>query len=155
MQKQNHALHSPDRAAAVLALLVTAGTHVPLVREHLEEAPYVGWLFIGLAAGSVLLALALWIRDAPLVWVASGMLASAAVLAFLVSRTAGLPGIGDDIGNWTEPLSYPALAAEAITAFAAVDTLVRARAARRAPVRLEVTPPGRGRRGTRSGSSTS
>lgn len=123
--QHSHARRSPDRGAAVLALLVTAGTHLPLIGEHLEEAPYVGWLFIGLTAGALLLAVVLLVDDSTLAWAATGVLAGAAIVAFVLSRTAGLPGIGDDIGNWTDPLSYPALAAEAVAAAAAAASLMR------------------------------
>lgn len=121
-----HALHSPDRAAAVLALLVTSATHVPLIRMHLEEAPYVGWLFIALSVVAVLLAVVLLVADTPMAWAATGVVGAASILAFLISRTVGLPQIHDDIGNWSEPLGYPALTAEVIATVAAVVTLVRA-----------------------------
>jgi ATP phosphoribosyltransferase len=39
-------------------LLSTAGTHIPLVPMHLEEAPYIGVLFILLSAVSIVLAVA-------------------------------------------------------------------------------------------------
>ena len=103
---------SPARWLAALFLLVTAGTHVPLIGEHLEEAPYVGVLFIALTVVSVVLAVAVVVADRDELWLASGAVCLAAVLAYLASRTIGLPQIGDDIGNWTEPMSYPAVAAE-------------------------------------------
>jgi len=124
---KQHALHSPDRGAAVLGLVVAAGTHVPLVREHLEEAPYIGWLFIVLSAAAVVLAVALLIADTTLVWALSGAVGLAAVVAFVASRTVGLPLIGDDVGNWSEPLGYPALAAEAVVALVSAMTLLRTR----------------------------
>ena len=111
----DHPLHSPLRWACALALLVTAGTHLPLVPEHLEEAPYVGVLFILLSLGSIALAVLIVVRDLPVVWAASGTVTLLALIAFLVSRTVGLPQIADDIGNWTEPLGFPALAAELAT----------------------------------------
>lgn len=122
---KRHALHSPDRGAAVLALLVTSATHVPLIREHLAEAPYVGWLFVALSVVAVALAAVLLVADTPAVWTATGVVGAASVLAFLLSRTIGLPQIGDDVGNWSEPLGYPALTAEAIVTLAALITLVR------------------------------
>jgi hypothetical protein len=122
----HHPLRSPLRWACALTLLVTAGAHVPLVPEHLEEAPYVGVLFILLAVVSTALAIAVLLRDMPLVWLASGAVTLAALVAFLVSRTVGLPEIGDDIGNWTEPLGYPALAAELVTVLLAGLAIRRA-----------------------------
>jgi len=122
----SHSLHSPLRWVCALTLLVTAATHIPLVPEHLEEAPYVGVLFILLSAVSILLAAAILVRDLPLVWVTSGTVTLLAFVAFLVSRTIGLPEIGDDIGNWTEPLGFPALVAELATSALAVLAVRRA-----------------------------
>ena len=126
MRMKRHALHRQDRGAAVLALVVTSATHAPLIREHLAEAPYVGWLFATLSAVSVLLAVALLVADTRVVWAATGVLGAASVLAFLLSRTTGLPQIGDDVGNWSEPLGYPAIAAESVVVLAAYLTLRRA-----------------------------
>jgi hypothetical protein len=142
---KSHALHSPDRGAAVLALLVTSATHVPLIREHLAEAPYVGWLFIALSVVAVALAAALLVADTPAVWALTGVVGAASVLAFVLSRTVGLPQIGDDVGNWSEPLGYPALTAEAIATLAALTTLVRS-----ARERARVPRPAAARVTTRS-----
>ncbi|MGI9158021.1 MAG: hypothetical protein ACR2FG_15550 [Marmoricola sp.] len=116
-------LHSPLRWFGAVLLLVTAAVHVPMVPEHLEEAPYIGALFIALAVVGVLLAVLLVLRDTPAVWAVSGIVALLAVVAFLVSRTMGLPQIGDDIGSWGEPLGFPALVAETLAALAALVAL--------------------------------
>jgi hypothetical protein len=105
---------SPTQWYASILLLVAAGTHVPLIKDHLEEAPYVGWLFIVLTAVCALLALAIVWVDRASVWVLSGLTCFAAVMAFLASRTIGLPQIGDDVGNWTDPLGFPAVVSEAL-----------------------------------------
>ena len=119
----NHRLGSPWRWVAAVLLLVTAGTHVPLIHEHLEEAPYVGALFIALAVVGVGLAVLVVLWDTPLVWAASGLVTLLAAIAFLLSRTIGLPEIGDDVGNWTEPLGFPAVAAEVLTVVVALVVL--------------------------------
>jgi hypothetical protein len=107
---------SPAQWCASILLLVAAGTHIPLVREHLDEAPYVGWLFILLSVVCIALAVAVLFVDHPSVWLLSGLTCFAAVVAFLASRTVGLPEIGDDVGNWTEPLGFPAVASEVLMA---------------------------------------
>jgi hypothetical protein len=109
------AIHSPWRYAAAAFLLLNAAVHVPLVPEHLEEAPYIGVLFIALSIVCVVLAGLVVARDTLLVWVAAGSVSLLALAAFVVSRTVGLPQIGDDIGNWTEPLGFPTLVAELVT----------------------------------------
>ena len=126
-------LASPLRWVAVVMLLATAGTHVPLIPMHLEEAPYVGVLFIALSVASVALAVLLVRWDTPLVWYASGAMTLLALAAFFASRTVGLPQIGDDIGNWSEPLGYPAVAVEALVTAAAAIVLVN-RSGRRTEV---------------------
>jgi hypothetical protein len=96
----------------VLALLVTGGIHLALVPEHFEEARYAGWLFLLVSVAALGLAVLLMARDRPRLWAAAGLLAGATLAAYVLSRTAGLPRLGDDVGSWTEPLSFPALAAE-------------------------------------------
>ena len=122
-----NALHSPWRWPTAALLLLTAAVHVPLIGEHLEEAPYVGVLFILLAIACLLLAAAILVADAPVMWAASGVVSVLALVAFLASRTIGLPLLGDDVGNWTEPLGYPAVASEAVCAALAAMVLKRAR----------------------------
>lgn len=105
---------SPAAWCASFLLLVASGTHIPLIKDHLEEAPYVGWLFIALSVVCIVLAVAILVVDNPGVWILSGAVCLAAVVAFLASRTVGLPQIGDDVGNWTEPLGIPAVASEVL-----------------------------------------
>jgi hypothetical protein len=45
------------------------------------------------------------------------------IVAYVLSRSVGLPQIGDDIGNWLDPLGIAALSAEALTAVPALWTL--------------------------------
>jgi hypothetical protein len=99
------------------ALLVTAAvTHLPLIREHLEEAPYVGWLFLALSVACLALAVVVLLVDHPVVWGLAALTCLAAAIGFFLSRTVGLPQIGDDVGNWTEPLGFPAVASEILLA---------------------------------------
>ena len=107
---------SPAAWCASFLLLVAAGTHIPLIGMHLEEAPYIGWLFIALSVVCVVLAVAIVLVDNPGVWVLSGAVCLAAVVGYLASRTIGLPQIRDDVGNWTEPLGIPAVASEVLMA---------------------------------------
>jgi hypothetical protein len=80
-------------------------------------------LFVALSAASLLLAVVVVLADTPVVWAVTGVMTLLAVIAFLVSRTVGLPMIGSDVGNWTEPLALPAVAAELLAFLAAVAVL--------------------------------
>ena len=116
---------SPTQWCASLLLLVAAGTHIPLIPDHLEEAPYVGWLFIILSAACIALAIVILFLDSASLWAISGAVCLAAVVAFLTSRTVGLPQIGDDVGNWTEPLGIPAVVSETLMVVLAITHLRR------------------------------
>lgn len=106
-----------DRSAGAAAALVVAAAHVPITAEHLHEAPYIGVSFIALEAACVVLACLLLLQPKTRwVWPAAGLLAGAAISAYLLSRTLGLPEIGDDVGNWSDPLGVLALSAEAVLA---------------------------------------
>jgi hypothetical protein len=118
---------SPTRWSTSILLLVTAGAHIPLVPEHLEEAPYVGWLFAVLSVTCIALAAAILVSDRPRLWILVGTICLAALLAFLASRTVGLPQLGDDVGDWTEPLGYPAVASEALVCALTLKHLHRSR----------------------------
>jgi hypothetical protein len=115
--------HPAEHWLGVLALLVTAGIHLALVPEHFEEAAYAGWLFLADGVAALALAAVLLVSDRRWVWLASALVAGVTVAAYVLSRTAGLPRLGDDIGNWTEPLSFPALAAEVAVVVIAIARL--------------------------------
>lgn len=114
---------SPLRWVVAALLMVTAAVHVPLVPMHLKEAPYVGVLFIVLAVVCVVLAVTVVLHDSTMVWELSGAVTLLALVAFLASRTVGLPQIADDIGNWSEPLGFPAIAAELLATLVAAYAL--------------------------------
>ncbi|NHA67930.1 hypothetical protein [Phycicoccus flavus] len=108
-----------DRRVLAALLLVAGGVHVPLVPEHLEEAPYVGVLFVLLALACLGLAVAVLRTEDRRVWLLSGVVCVLAALAFVLSRTVGLPQIGDDVGNWADPLGVVALVSELLVALLA------------------------------------
>jgi hypothetical protein len=111
------------QSLAVVALLVTGLVHLALVPEHFEEAAYSGWLFLADSVAALALVPVLLRSDRRLGWLAAGLLGGLTVAAYVLSRTAGLPGLADDIGQWTEPLSFPALAAEVTLVAAALARL--------------------------------
>ncbi len=115
--------HSPWRWPVTVFLLANAAIHIDLAPMHLIEAPYIGMLFIALSVACIILAVLLAFLDNAMVWATAGAVSLLALIAFLVSRTAGLPQIGDDIGNWTAPLGYPTVAVEVLTVTIAIAVL--------------------------------
>ena len=69
---------------------------------------------MGLAA--ICLALAVRLRFGLDRWAlaAASGIATAAMIGYILSRTTGLPGATDDIGDWANPLGLAALAVEAV-----------------------------------------
>ena len=115
--------HSPWRWSASVFLLANAAIHFYLAPMHLMEAPYIGVLFIALSSACIVLAVLLTFLDNGAVWAAAGALSLVATIAFLTSRTVGLPQLDDDIGNWTEPLGYLNLVVEILTITVALAAL--------------------------------
>ena len=119
------------RSVGAAAALGVAAAHVPITGEHLHEAPYIGVLFVLLEITCVVLAAALVLRDDNVVWVATGAVTGAALVAYLLSRTVGLPQIGDDVGNWTEPLGVVSVTIEAFLLLMSAGALLVFRRGRR------------------------
>jgi hypothetical protein len=113
------------RTVAVIGVLGIAVTHVFELPDKLEESGvrYQGVLFIALIVGCLLLA-AVATRAPQRPWW-TGVLAVSALplIAYVISRTAGLPGGEDDIGAWSEPSGIASMVFEAITIVVALRAL--------------------------------
>jgi H+/Cl- antiporter ClcA len=103
-----------QRRIQILTALLLAGvalTHVLQARH--EEARYIVVLFGLLAAAALVPASLLALgRAGGFAPSAAFGLCLAAIAGYVVSRTAGLPQMDDDISNWTDPLGIAALACE-------------------------------------------
>ena len=100
------------RAIAVVGLAGVALIHLLDSPGTFGEQAYKGWLYVGLIAGSIVTAAALIRSSDSRAWLAAALLPLGALAGFVVSRTVGLPGGADDIGNWTEPLGLASLFVE-------------------------------------------
>jgi hypothetical protein len=96
----------------VVGLLVTAVVRIDIAPEHLREAPYAGVLFIALSAAALVCAALLASTGHPLVWVGAAALCLAALVAYGLSRSVGLPMMSDDVGDWRNPLGVVAVMSE-------------------------------------------
>jgi hypothetical protein len=106
-------------------LIVTAVVHLIDGSRSLDDTFYVGALELALAAACVPLALVLIAQPARAVWIAIISLVSVALATYLASRTSGLPGATDDIGNWGETLGILNVAAESAVILLAGRVLER------------------------------
>lgn len=116
-------------------LTIAAGlAHLPVVPEHLEEAPYMGALFVAFAVVATVTGALLLVRQRLWLVDAAGVLCAAAVVAYAATRLVAFPQIGDDVGNWLEPWGVVSIALEtAVVVLAAVSRRAVAFASRSGP----------------------
>ncbi|MDP9341874.1 MAG: hypothetical protein M3Q23_07160 [Actinomycetota bacterium] len=65
---------------------------------------YVLLMIVTLLAGGILLR-----TDSRRTWMLAGGTAGLTLLGFVLTRTTGLPGFPDSVGNWREPLGLASL----------------------------------------------
>lgn len=119
--------HSPSqllrRGVAVVGLLAIAVVHLVDGTGKFHEVQYLGWAYLALVAGALVVGGALVERDDRRAWGAALGLSVAAFAGYALSRTTGLPAATDDIGNWFEPLGIVTLFAELVVAAVSVRAL--------------------------------
>ena len=116
VQREQDVLHEraadPRRWATIGLLFVASLAHVPVIPEHMHEAPYMGVLFVLFTVAAFVLAAVLAARPFAALYPVAAMLCTAAVLAYAATRLIAFPELADDVGNWTEPLGVVAVVAE-------------------------------------------
>src|SRR5262249_56429730 len=99
----------------------------------MADPAWVGWGYRLIEVGGVLTALILllprqaWLQPAWLGWAAGALLGAAPFLAYIASRTVGVPGNTDDVGNWGDWLGTVSLLVEAALVVLSVSMLLAAR----------------------------
>jgi len=97
------------RTVAVLGLATFALIHILDLPGTMKGTLYIGWLYIGLIASAIGLAGALMRTSDTRVWGAAAGLVTSVIVAYILSRTTGLPQSSDDIGNWGQTLGIAML----------------------------------------------
>jgi hypothetical protein len=88
------------RASAVIGLAGIALIHVLDAPGHFAgPASYIGWMYVALIIGCLGVAGALIRSSDGRAWTAAALMAVGPIVAFLLSRTVGLPASSDDIGK--------------------------------------------------------
>jgi hypothetical protein len=114
------ARRSPWRWLLAVAAVVTAVAHVPVIAPHLEEAPYMGALFVVLTVACLFLAAAALVRDTTLIYGLALLTCGLGVVGYLATRSVAFPQLADDVGNWFEPLGVVSVLAELVVITAAI-----------------------------------
>jgi hypothetical protein len=107
------------------AAAVAAMAHVPVIAPHLEEAPYMGVLFVVLTAACAVLGVAALVRGGRVVYLLTVLTCGLAVLGYAATRLVAFPMLADDVGNWLEPLGVVSIVSESIAVVSALVGLRR------------------------------
>jgi hypothetical protein len=102
------------RIIGIVGLVGIALIHTLQAPEAFEETGYLGALFIAAIVASLVLSAVLTRTSDLRAWAASGGLALAIIIGYVLTRTSGLPDASLDVGNWTEPLGLASLVAEGL-----------------------------------------
>jgi hypothetical protein len=129
-----------SRTVAIAGLAGVALIHVLQLPDAFSETFYLGLLFVGAAVASLLVATALTRATGRGVWTAAVALPALILLGYVLSRTSGLPGATDDVGEWDEPLGLASLVAETLVVCVGAAVL----SAGRAPMAAMRAFPGAG-----------
>jgi hypothetical protein len=124
------------RLEIIALLFVASMAHVPVIPEHLKEAPYMGVLFIGFTLASFVVATVLAFRPALGCYRVVVALCSAAVTAYVATRLIAFPQLADDVGAWAEPLGLVSISTETL---AVVLSALALRTHRSAEPRLQLS----------------
>jgi hypothetical protein len=108
------------RTTLVSAALVASAAHVPVIAPHLDEAPYMGALFVAFSVTCLVIAGAAVVRPGRGVWAAAAAVCGSAVATYAATRLVAFPQLADDVGAWFEPLGVVSVLSESAVVVAAL-----------------------------------
>jgi len=103
---------STARVLGVFGILVIGLIHILDAVGTYQSTRWIFWAYMALIVASVPVALLLLHFASPLAWAAAAALGAGPFVAYLWSRSVGLPGDAPDIGNWLCTLGMAALFVE-------------------------------------------
>ena len=102
------------RGITALGLIAIAIIHILDLPSKWQEVRYLGVAYIGAIITSLILAerLVMKRKNVTLDFYISALLSASILAGFTLTRTVGLPGAMDDIGNWLEPVGLVSIVVE-------------------------------------------
>ena len=100
------------RGLGAVLLLGVAQIHFLDVFDKFKENVAQGWMFAALILGCLVATAVLVQGSSLLVWILAAVCGLAPIAGYIISRSVGLTGAADDIGNWSEPLGLASLSTE-------------------------------------------
>jgi hypothetical protein len=112
------------RAVGIVGLVGIALIHFLDAFSVIHESTFVFVLYILLMIVTLVASAILLRTDSRLTWMLAGGTAGLTLLGFVLTRTTGLPGFPDNVGNWTEPLGLASLWIEGLVIVLSVYKVV-------------------------------
>ena len=103
--------------------------------DTFHETRWLFWAYVLLMAATIVVAGALLHHPDRRAFGAAALVALLPLAGYVVSRTTGLPGADDDIGNWADPLGLASLWVEGAVLLTSAYALAPRTVAR--PLRVE------------------
>ncbi len=109
--------------AGTVLILLTGLIHLMDTPGSFDDATYKGLLFAANTLGAMVAAVGIYRNDRP-GWLLGLAVAGGSILGYLISRTAGLPGLEPE--GWGEPMGVLSLIVEGTFVIIAAWSFVRA-----------------------------
>lgn len=100
------------RWLAIVAILGTGVIHFAEAQDAFGEATYKGLLFVANGVGALVAAIGLYRNQRQLGWLLGLVIAVGSILAYVASRTIGMPGLPAEPDAWFEPMGVASLVCE-------------------------------------------
>ncbi len=117
--------HAALRWLLVPTIFIAAIAHIPVIAPHLDEATYMGVLFILLTVACFGIGIVVAVTDHPAAYAAASAVCGAAVIGYAATRLVAFPQLSDDVGNWFEPLGVVSVLTESMVVVLAALVLRR------------------------------
>ena len=111
--------------AGIILILATGLIHFVDAPDSFEDATYKGILFILNGVGAIVAAVGIYRGVKSWGWSLGLVVAAGALIAYIISRTIGLPGLEAEPDAWFEPLGLASMIVEALFTILAVWVLSR------------------------------
>jgi hypothetical protein len=100
--------------AGIALILATGLIHLVNAPDSFSEATYEGPLFVANGVGAAVAAFGIYRGVKSWGWGLGLLVAGGALVAYILSRTVGLPGLEAEPDAWLEPLGLASLIAEGL-----------------------------------------
>jgi hypothetical protein len=99
---------------AIAAILAVGVIHAVEAQDAFGDATYKGLLFVGNGLGALVAAIGIYRDRQTLGWLLGLLVAGGACLAYVASRTIGLPGLPAEPDAWLEPAGVASVLCEVL-----------------------------------------